>query len=63
MDIFEFAKGINTQKDFKDNIGEWDNHTLEQYLDALYGYSLASHTEQNCWRMFADFLLAAIVYE
>ncbi|MEM0941906.1 MAG: hypothetical protein AAGI25_19265 [Bacteroidota bacterium] len=50
MDIYEFYKTIETREDFKEflkllqedyknNGSEWENDSLELFLEALYGYN------------------------
>ncbi|MEM8940337.1 MAG: hypothetical protein AAGC64_13435 [Bacteroidota bacterium] len=52
------------QEDYKNNGSEWENDSLELFLEALYGYNYNSKTDEKpSWREFAENLLAAKVYE
>lgn len=77
-DLRIVADEINTKKDFeeflrllkddfKENKGGWDNDNLELFLDGLYGYNYDTTDEESriqaTWKMFAEMLLAARVYE
>ena len=59
---------------FKQHPEEWDNDALESFLCGLAGFAqnsegyyanigVVSDPAQPSWRTFADFLLAARVYE
>ena len=61
-------------EDLKQNKGCWENKNLESYLDGLYGsvISLSGYyknigdnidPDKPSWRMVAELLLAARVYE
>ncbi len=85
IDIFEFSKNIKTKKDFEEFLkllvkeykmspGEWENNTLESYLEALQFYTqdiegyysnmnISFDPNNPTWKNFADILLGAIVYE
>lgn len=74
MSIYEQYKQIKCKKDFetflrllvqdlKENKQDWDNDSLELFLEALYGYNFESENEEASWKKFAEMLLAAKVYE
>jgi hypothetical protein len=74
MSIYEQYKQIKSKKDFeiflkllvqdlKENKQDWDNDSLELFLEALYGYNFESENEEPSWKKFAEMLLAAKVYE
>jgi len=60
--------------DFEDEGESWENTGLDQFLEALHAYSGALESyyrnkgqmvdlERPTWKVFADLLLAARVYE
>ncbi len=58
--------------DFTDNKQEWENQNLEEYLSGIWGFVMGLEGYLNVkegqdikptWKLFADILLAAIVYE
>jgi hypothetical protein len=62
------------REDFRLNSQEWENASLDQFLDGLMGFArsmdgyyknkgLSIDLEKPQWRVFADILLAARVYE
>lgn len=68
----EFARLLH--KDFKTNPEKWENNKLESFLEAteayasdLDGYYLNNHPDINAeiptWRVFADILRGAVIYE
>ena len=70
-DFVEFVRGLS--KDFHDNPADWENVTVERYLEALAawthdmdGYYKNSGetppTDIN-WHFIAQLLLAAKIYE
>jgi len=75
MSIYEVAENVKTRKDFEDFLKlfktnylsvkeEWDNDTLESFLEGLYGYNYNSDVEEKAsWKLFAEILLAARIYE
>jgi hypothetical protein len=74
MDIYDKAEDINNKNDFvdflkilkndlKDNNEDWDNNSLELFLEGLYGYCMDNKEERVTWKEFAKSLLAARVYE
>ena len=75
IDLYEYVKIIETKQDFdffltlllqdfQKNKSGWENDALESFLNGLYGYSSDKKIElQPTWRQFAEFLLAAKVYE
>lgn len=74
MDILKQAETIESRKDFvefmqqlfrdiSDNPQDWHNDSLEQYIDGLWGYSISLEHDKPTWRLFAQMLLAARVYE
>jgi len=77
-DIYDFQESIETKKDFeeflkkliadfKENKTNWENDCLHLYLDGLYGYNYGSGDDSDepkpSWKLFAEMLLAAKVYE
>lgn len=75
MSIYEVAENVKTRKDFEEFLKllktnylnvkkEWDNDTLESFLEGLYGYNYDSDVEEKAsWKLFAEMLLASRVYE
>lgn len=74
MDIYEQSEKIKSQKDFilflealkkdfQNNKEEWENGKLEQFLEGLYGYCMDKEQEELSWKVVAELLLAAKVYE
>jgi hypothetical protein len=75
MNIYDFAEIIETKQDFdrflimlhKENLSkdiDWENKNLEHYLEAFSAYSEAIGIDKiPSWKLFAEMLLAAIVYE
>ncbi len=87
MELEEFIRTIKTKEDFayfvellkkdynknKDDINQWENITLEQFLNGLSNYThslkekdtdgrpLKAH--EPSWSLFADLLMGATVYE
>lgn len=61
-------------RDARSNLKEWENDTVERYIEAMLawatsmenyyrGRALDIDTSKPSWRIFADLLLAARVYE
>lgn len=85
MNINDYVENINTKDDFvkfllmlrddfNRNKPEWENRTLEHFLDALYGFakSLEGYYQNSGekvdlanpnWKVVADLLLGATIYE
>ena len=83
-DLYDFAKSVNSREDFVKFVGylnndyqqkrdEWQNKTLEQFLNGLAGFAndmkgyyknmgQEIDVERITWRMAAEMLLAATVY-
>lgn len=70
--IFSLYEKIKTRSDFEFFLKEliknlqqedWDNNTLPLYLEGLYGYNFDSENDPPSWKLFAEILLAARVYE
>ncbi|MCO6148855.1 hypothetical protein [Flavobacterium sp. NRK1] len=73
--IYELCEKINTRSDFEKFLEElrynyatyksdvWDNHTLEAFLEGLYGFNYQADNDKPSWKLFARILLAARVYE
>jgi len=83
-DLFDFAKTVNSREDFVKFVAylnndyqqkrdEWQNKTLEQFLNGLAGFANDMKgyyknmgeevdIERITWRMAAEMLLAATVY-
>jgi hypothetical protein len=83
--LMETATRINSRVDFhrflrklvtnlRERPHEWDNSTLEQYLEGITGFaqdmdgyfdirSESVNAENPTWRLFAEMLLAARTYE
>ena len=73
-EIYDLADKIVSRKDFeifleklRTNFAEkredWDNDTIESYLEGLYGYIYDTADKVPTWKLFAEILLAARVYE
>ena len=85
MNLEDLADNIKTKKDFeffleklysslKSNPENWENITLEDFLEALTAYTkdlegyyknwnISHDTEKPSWKMFSDILLGARIYE
>ncbi len=87
MELHHFIQTIKTKEDFvyfvemfrkdyeknKDDINQWENTTLEQFLNGLSGYANSLREKdpdgailpanQPSWKLFADILMGAAVYE
>ena len=61
-------------KDLSENPQDWENKSLENFLEALSSYSediqgyydnmkLGINAEDPSWRVFADLLMGARIYE
>ncbi len=54
-------------EDFKNNKNDWENLTLDHFLESLYASNQDTTDKQNLeqptWKLFADLLLTAKVYE
>ena len=72
MEFLEFLQHLI--QDHAANGAEWDNATLRQFLEGLHGFAsdMAGYyknmgddidVEKITWRLAADMLLAATVYE
>jgi hypothetical protein len=83
--LVERAKGILTKEDFtaflhllvrnfREHPEEWENATLEPYLQGFCGFAegiegyysnigVGADMKKPGWRVFADMLLAARIYE
>ncbi|RYZ80991.1 MAG: hypothetical protein EOP04_24825 [Proteobacteria bacterium] len=74
-DRASFVEFINLmQDDLVRNPGNWENPTLDRFLDALRAYTeslphlhknlkLPDSPEEASWGLFADILSAAVIYE
>lgn len=57
--------------DYSNNISEWENNKLESYLNGIYGFTMdiegflgfETNNLKPTWKLFAQILLAARVYE
>ncbi|MHB9799638.1 DUF7660 family protein [Pseudomonas sp. MT3] len=84
MDLDEMLESINTREEFADficglkedlesNPGEWENPTLERFLDAMeawvraMNFYVANSGDEDVltpsWQTFAKILLASKIYE
>lgn len=73
--IYELFEAIETRSDFLKFLAElqnnyatyggevWGNNNLESFLEGLYGYNYNASNDAPSWKIFADILLAARVYE
>lgn len=77
-DIYDFYEKIESKVDFEKflklliqdfniNKKEWENDSLPLFLEGLYGYNFDSENDpkeiEPTWKVFAEILLAAKVYE
>lgn len=71
-DFVKFVEYLN--EDYQKNSGEWSNRTLDEFFGGLSGFAkdIAGYyrnmgesvdVEQITWRIAAEMLLAATVYE
>ena len=74
MDIYEQAEQISNQqdfieflkilkKDFIENTTEWENDDLMSFLNGLEGYNIDKPQAESSWKVFAEILISARVYE
>lgn len=74
MDVFDFAEKIQTKQDFltfiqkiivdfHENKEEWENVNLDDFLEAMYRYCNDKEFDEPSWKVFADILLGASIYE
>jgi hypothetical protein len=85
MDIHEMSEKIETKKDFEEflkllrldfetNPDDWENNTLEEFLESLQAYTkdvegyfknmnIPFDEKRPTWKIFAQLLLGAKVYE
>jgi len=74
MDINDLAEKVVNQSDFVNflkelisdfdiNRSEWDNTDLRSFIRGLEGYSYDKQQVELSWRVVAEMLLAATVYE
>ena len=75
MDIYDMATSISNKADFVEflrmlkhdflqNPAEWQNNTLPSFLEGIYGYCTdMQDVDAIDWKVVADILLAATVYE
>ena len=73
-DIYQLAEEVVTRSDFelflkeliinfRDSKSDWENDTLESFLEGLYGYNYDSGDDPPTWKLMAEMFLAASVYE
>lgn len=70
-DLAEFIEGLRA--DLLSNAGDWENATLERYLEAMaawvhsmdnaYKNTGRTFPNQPSWKMVAEILYAAKIYE
>ncbi|MFY0602272.1 MAG: hypothetical protein JXR03_21545 [Cyclobacteriaceae bacterium] len=74
MDIYEQAEKIENQQDFilflkllkddfRENFSAWENENLASFLEGLAGYNMDKEQGGISWKIVAEMLLAAKVYE
>jgi len=76
MEIHEMVEQVNSKEDFitflsgllkdlKENRNEWENPTLEMFLEAMGAWISDSNKvpDQPTWMTFADILYASKIYE
>jgi hypothetical protein len=60
------------KRDYSENPSEWENRTVESYLEAIASWNIYSYyenwnleppPEHLTWKMFAQVLIAAKYYE
>ncbi|MCE3077180.1 DUF7660 family protein [Chryseobacterium gwangjuense] len=72
IEFIEFIKNLRT--DFLQNKGQWENKTIEDYLEAMTNYvedidGYYKNTNQNIdlekidWKVFSDILKGSSIYE
>ncbi|MGQ1945208.1 DUF7660 family protein [Ornithobacterium rhinotracheale] len=71
--IYEFAKKVNSKQDFiqflnflindYENKNDWENDTIDLFLDGMMGYIQDSLTDEISWKNLTEIFLAAKVYE
>jgi hypothetical protein len=54
---------ISMKQDLIDNKSTWENDSLENFIDGLIGYIKDKDQDVITWKVFAELLLAAKVYE
>lgn len=61
-------------QEFRQGGEDWENNSLERYLESLHGFAMDVagyyrnmqidvNPDEPSWRVFADMLLAATIYE
>jgi hypothetical protein len=61
-------------KDYQQNKDKWENNTLEPFLEAMIAYTesiqhmydnnkISINSNEPSWRIFADILCGAAIYE
>jgi hypothetical protein len=61
-------------KDYQQNKDKWENNTLEPFLEAMIAYTeniqhmydnnkISINSNEPSWRVFADILCGAAIYE
>lgn len=73
--IYELCNNISNRADFEiflkelklnfeNSKSDWENDTLDLFLEGLYGYNFESNpNDKPTWKEFGEMLLAARVYE
>jgi hypothetical protein len=72
--MYTLAKHIESKKEFdeflklfmkdcNENCSNWENNTIERFIEALCAYNQDRGNVNLSWSFFADLLLAAKVYE
>jgi len=71
----DFLKFLNTLlMNYQKSKADWENNTVESFLNGMIGFTEDAsgyyenidedvNTERPSWRLFADILLAARIYE
>ena len=61
--FYTFVKAL--EKDFLDNQQEWENITIDQFLEASIAWAEDSgfDLKNNIWKQFANFLYSGKFYE
>jgi hypothetical protein len=74
MDVFDLADSIEKKEDFinfidafiddfQKNKSEWENTDIESFFSAMQRYCSDKKINEVSWKVFADILLGASIYE
>ncbi|MCY7346275.1 MAG: hypothetical protein LH614_08665 [Pyrinomonadaceae bacterium] len=62
-EIARKAEAENAEKYKYGNASDWENQTIEQFLDGAVSWLEASGREDISWKLMAEFLYCGKIYE